>query len=275
MKKITLSLVALFAAFVMQAQVEVVLTQNVGDTVTDSNGIACPTGDNHWGRLFPLSDYNITEDLFINSVSFGVQSLNVDTEVIVSVYELDGNPVTGTFTLLGSGTVDVSAGDVFIQELTFDEAIVVPAGTGNVFIEVEHVNDAEGAVMFMAGTADETAEPWLKSVTCGLSDFTNPAEIEFEDANLYIIAKGDTILSTNDYLLSQVSVYPNPASDVINISLPASVEVVSATLFDILGKNTGVTLNNGAINIASLAKGVYMLNIETNQGNITKKIMKR
>jgi len=81
--------------------------------------------------------------------------------------------------------------------------------------------------------------------------------------------------SVNDNLLTQVAVYPNPANEVIYLNTPATLEVTNVALYDILGKNTGATLNNGAINISSLARGVYMLNIETNQGSITKKIMKR
>lgn len=82
-------------------------------------------------------------------------------------------------------------------------------------------------------------------------------------------------LSVGDNFAEMVSVYPNPATDVININLPASVEVVSSSLVDILGKTTGVTYQNGQMNIGALAQGVYFLNLETNQGSFTQKIVKQ
>ncbi|WP_310992626.1 T9SS type A sorting domain-containing protein [Aequorivita marina] len=82
-------------------------------------------------------------------------------------------------------------------------------------------------------------------------------------------------LSVGDNLLSEVSVYPSPATDVLNISLPSNVEVESATLFSILGENTGVSYSNGKMNVSGLSSGVYFLNLETNLGAYTQKIVKQ
>jgi hypothetical protein len=41
-----------------------------------------------------------------------------------------------------------------------------------------------------------------------------------------------------------------------------------------LGRDTGATLENGKINIENLAKGMYILQLETENGITTKKIMK-
>lgn len=93
-----------------------------------------------------------------------------------------------------------------------------------------------------------------------------------------IIISGDAVLepelSVGSNELSQVSIFPNPASDVINIQAPASVEVNSVAIYDVLGKKSNVSLVNGQINVANLAKGVYILNIETNAGTLTEKVVK-
>ena len=80
-------------------------------------------------------------------------------------------------------------------------------------------------------------------------------------------------LGDND--LVGASVYPNPATNVINVDFSSNVELKSAVLFDVLGKNTGATLVNGSMNIADLAAGVYILNIETNNGSLTQKVIKQ
>lgn len=81
--------------------------------------------------------------------------------------------------------------------------------------------------------------------------------------------------SVNDELLSQVSIYPNPATDIVNINIPSNVQISGVTLHDILGKNTGVSINNGSINISGLAKGIYLLTVETSAGTLTQKVVKK
>jgi len=86
---------------------------------------------------------------------------------------------------------------------------------------------------------------------------------------------GDCTLSVDDVLLSQISLFPNPASDILNVKLPIGVEVESAIMYDVLGKNVGVTISNGEINVSELSRGVYILSLKTSVGTLTEKIVKR
>jgi hypothetical protein len=86
---------------------------------------------------------------------------------------------------------------------------------------------------------------------------------------------GDVVLGVDDNALSQISIYPNPSSDVVNIKVPSSIEITGSALYDVLGKRTGVQVNNGVLDISSLARGVYLLNVETTAGTLTEKIIKR
>jgi hypothetical protein len=70
-------------------------------------------------------------------------------------------------------------------------------------------------------------------------------------------------------------VYPNPAREVLNVDIPATVEVNTAVLYDVLGKNTGVRLVNGTMNTSNLARGIYMLNVNTSAGTFTQKVVKQ
>ncbi|MEX0995534.1 MAG: T9SS type A sorting domain-containing protein [Flavobacteriaceae bacterium] len=83
------------------------------------------------------------------------------------------------------------------------------------------------------------------------------------------------VLSINDNLLSLVSVYPNPTSDILNIKVPSSVEIISVSLYSMLGKNMGTSVTNNTLDISNLTKGVYFLNLETNQGSLTQKVVKK
>ncbi len=84
-----------------------------------------------------------------------------------------------------------------------------------------------------------------------------------------------TIIGFDDNLLSQVSVYPNPTTDILNVKVPANITVNSASLVSVLGANTGLKLVNGTINTSSLASGVYILTVNTSAGTMTQKVVKQ
>ncbi len=78
-------------------------------------------------------------------------------------------------------------------------------------------------------------------------------------------------------------VWPNPASDVINVQCTMNnVQVESIEVYDVYGKivRTGVETCHGAslqtvqINISGLAAGMYFVRVTTDQGVITKQFVK-
>jgi len=71
---------------------------------------------------------------------------------------------------------------------------------------------------------------------------------------------------------SKIEVYPNPATDFVNI-----VNAINSNiqLYDVLGNliaTDNVTNNNYSLNVANLAKGTYVLKITNGEGTISKKI---
>lgn len=83
-------------------------------------------------------------------------------------------------------------------------------------------------------------------------------------------------LGIEDNQLAEISLYPNPVHGQLNINLPSSVELESATMFDLLGKATNMNIGeNNTLNTSNLATGVYILKLETTQGALTKKVIKQ
>ncbi|HXB11672.1 MAG TPA: T9SS type A sorting domain-containing protein, partial [Bacteroidia bacterium] len=75
---------------------------------------------------------------------------------------------------------------------------------------------------------------------------------------------------------SQVTMYPNPFSQLLNINVAAD-ETVSATIFDILGNNMGTwQLRKGIneINTQAIPSGVYSLQLKTKQSLLNKRLVK-
>jgi hypothetical protein len=83
-----------------------------------------------------------------------------------------------------------------------------------------------------------------------------------------------TALGVEDENLASFEVFPNPTKGNITISLNSSA---SYSLVSMLGQEIEkgtFTYGDNALDISQLSKGLYLLNIKTNQGTATKKIIK-
>src|SRR5690606_26173878 len=85
-------------------------------------------------------------------------------------------------------------------------------------------------------------------------------------------------VSVDNHLAGSFSVYPNSVKDMLNISNSIGAEINVVTVTDINGRTVKQVAANGVesqINIADLNAGVYFVNINSNQGSLTKKIVKQ
>jgi len=85
------------------------------------------------------------------------------------------------------------------------------------------------------------------------------------------------VLSNNSFVASKLSVYPNPATNVVNISNDINAIITAVEMTDLNGrvvKTQNVNATNGQIAIGDLSAGMYMMKIKTDQGTAVKKIVK-
>ena len=84
----------------------------------------------------------------------------------------------------------------------------------------------------------------------------------------------DVTASVNDFLASNLRVYPNPAQDVINIE-SKTIKLSSVDMYNVLGaKVMSSEMLNNRINVSNLTKGVYFMKINAEEGgSATKKIV--
>lgn len=78
-------------------------------------------------------------------------------------------------------------------------------------------------------------------------------------------------LSITDYEKQEVLVYPNPATEVININSKSKINNVS--LYSSLGKLVYFQKGNAPINVSQLTQGIYILRIKNDTSVINKKIL--
>jgi Secretion system C-terminal sorting domain len=79
-------------------------------------------------------------------------------------------------------------------------------------------------------------------------------------------------LSSNNFILNDFSLYPNPASEIVNIKLEENIILEKVFVYNILGQLVKTEKNN-AIIVDNLAKGSYFFEIFTNKGKATVKML--
>jgi hypothetical protein len=81
----------------------------------------------------------------------------------------------------------------------------------------------------------------------------------------------------NTVLNAAVQVYPNPAKDVVNIAINSYAGAASlVNMYDVTGKMVYQNLNataNLSIDVSNHANGVYLLEVVTERGVVTKKLV--
>jgi hypothetical protein len=241
---------------------EVLISEDFGGGPTDitpCGPIISDSGD----TCFPAGEL---ESGFNVQASNATDMINIPPGAIGNVDSLIGASTFAEFTIINF-LPDVFAVAMDLWENNDPITIIRVFGTRGTLIETFNVDTPINTQTFFGIIADEPI-----------------SVIELEGANgsgelfgNFLFGANCTALSINDNLLLQLTLSPNPSSDLIKINLPvgSGIEIKSIVLFDILGKIVLNQLDNNQVNISNLPKGVYMLHIKTSEGSINKKVIKK
>lgn len=114
----------------------------------------------------------------------------------------------------------------------------------------------------------------------GLGTYTWENENPLQPILVYTISNNSFTLFGNsplglhesNNLQLSVDLFPNPATE--NLSIQSSETIKAITCTNYLGQNVIIKLENTSLDISSLSKGIYFLNLTTQNGNsITKKFV--
>ncbi|MDX1461873.1 MAG: S8 family serine peptidase [Marinirhabdus sp.] len=97
------------------------------------------------------------------------------------------------------------------------------------------------------------------------------------DRRFTLVFEPDTVLGTQDVSLSSISVFPNPTNGYVNI-VAADTVIEGVTVYDVLGRQL-VQLNTQSeprieLDLSTYKAALYFIEIETPNGNVTKRILK-
>uniref|UniRef100_UPI004049D969 T9SS type A sorting domain-containing protein n=2 Tax=Flavobacterium sp. TaxID=239 RepID=UPI004049D969 len=184
-----------------------------------------------------------------------------------------------------TGTYNISLGPTAAEPVTFPENTTVRIGFS--------FNKTSGRATWKTATVDNVffeGQGANGPVTVG----ANPGEIDFLgiagtgntvgtsgvfDNFLVKASATDSLLSSeNNFAATNFEIYPNPATDVINVNA-GNLLINAVQITDLNGriiKNiTTETLTSVQVDIQDLNSGLYMMSVFTNEGVGTSKIVKK
>ncbi|MEG1020375.1 MAG: T9SS type A sorting domain-containing protein [Myroides sp.] len=80
------------------------------------------------------------------------------------------------------------------------------------------------------------------------------------------------ILSSDTFVLENFNIYPNPTTDILNIELKENLTLEKVLIYNTSGQLVKET-SEKIINVSGFAKGIYNVQVLTNHGKATKKVI--
>lgn len=210
----------------------------------------------------------------------------------VMVAEFDMYPTTNSFAeaqvyeVIGADYYTIF--DIYMKEgvgiyladqADFDEetngTLLMPTITSNTWYKIKVKYDITDGTMMVYINGQEFG-PYEKEAG------HSPGEIDIVAQGVNTSGYDNIVISANQTLLAvsdvsdakaKVSVYPNPATDVINVKSDNKISQIS--IFDVSGKVVKVS-SETSVNVENLAKGTYLVNVKYEDGTTeTKKVIKK
>lgn len=256
------------------ASAQITMSQSMSDDIVPG-GVSCGnssagyTSFNSFSRGFEFADYGITEDFEVSSVTFALEEITGTLDFSLVIGGTDSYP-WDEVDYLGFETMSVSPGDAgVVLEYTFDNPVLVPSSY-NTLVFAYEADGEDVLISFFPGSNSqgETADSYIYAPACGLDAPATFGSVGFPDVHLVMSVTGDlATMGTVELGSKSLSVYPNPATDVVNIKLGDNKTVQSVEIVNLAGQSVFASKSlSETVNVNFLAPGVYVVRVKDNNG---------
>lgn len=215
------------------------------DALTSLNGLQNITSAR---SLFILDNQLLTNLSGLNSFSSTTDAVGIsDNPSLTSLNGLNNLVAVGYPPSIGSNSMltDISA----LNTLNLASTVNMASGQLNI------TNNSNLAIC---------AVPWVCNYMSNANVVKNINSNAVGCESVAVVNTACTALSTSDFDLNEISLYPNPTNFVFNLEIPNEV-VKQVEIYDLSGKKL-LKSNQHQIDVSSLATGIYMVQIQTESG---------
>jgi hypothetical protein len=206
-------------------------------------------------------------DLFRTWYVTEVQSNFITWDVIDITPRISPTLVlTETFNFSGEAACNIYTGTLSYDSTTNYFEILSFVRTNNTCNEQTHTNfEAEFFNFFIVG---HSFSPWVDNESNGEQSL-------YTISPWYPLINGkNTALGVNEYSASRVTVYPNPVTDRLFITTE-NAQMIKIEVYSISGKKVFENLKfENSVDVSSLSKGIYFLEIISEEGRDIRKFIK-
>jgi len=160
-------------------------------------------------------------------------------------------------------TATYAIGDIVISGNTYCKNI---SGVNSVAPGVPHTDTANWVICDGTGAV----APAVGAILGGALNINTSTNSVYVDSIVFdnIVPSA---LGTADFVNTNntISLYPNPAQEVLNIS--SSNSITKIEVYDLLGKKVASNNNASNVNVAALGKGVYIVKVVQENGSVIAK----
>ncbi len=177
-----------------------------------------------------------------------------------------------TWTDISGDLPQAGINDVIIAP-GFEHVIFVATDIGVYYTQNNGVNWFRLGIMPAIVIWDIELNPTTNKLIAG----TYARGIQTVDITSLLVNLGVGITKNTTSQFSDVTIYPNPAIDIVQINNQGENDITSVEIYDITGKKVlnQVLKNNSSINVSELKPGIYNVVLATKTERITKKLYKQ
>ena len=164
-------------------------------------------------------------------------------------------------------TAIYAIGDIVISGNTYCKNT---SGTNSVDPAVPHTDTTNWVIVNATGVVADATPATNGAIVGGALNINSLTNSVYVDSIVFdnIVPSA---LGTADfgYANNSISLYPNPAKEVLNIS--SSNSITKIEVYDLLGKKVASNNKASDVNVAALGKGAYIVNVVHENGSVVSK----